>query len=237
MEGDERCQLPVGCAWETPRGRDVGDLLAGTMPRKGPFGFVLAMAILAVDAAALRPLATQHITPFRATRACARMGWAEAKKKREEEERVRFEEMEVPASRLTPRPPPSPPPHCPAPPPPPPSPSPPSPRRHRCSHRHRHRQELRAREAEKREAAAKLEREQAAEKRRTDLARVQEYQDNVDFDRPGGVLRKAPATLTKRDLENAQVSPNPDPDPNPNRNRNPNPNPEPNLGRGARRVG
>ena len=43
---------------------------------------------------------------------------------------------------------------------------------------------------------------------------MQEYQDNVDFDRPGGVLRKAPATLTKRDLENAQVSPNPDPDPN-----------------------
>jgi len=111
------------------------------------------------------------------------MGWAEAKKKREEEDRIRFEQMEVPASRLTPSRHPHHPPHCPRPPPPPPSPSAPSPRRHRCSPRHR--QALRAREAEKREAAAKLEREQAAEKRRKELARIQEYQDNVDFDRPG----------------------------------------------------
>ena len=80
------------------------------MQRAGAaLGFALVMALLPVDAAALRPLATQHITPFRATRACARMGWAEAKKKREEEDRIRFEEMEVPASRLTPPPPPAPP--------------------------------------------------------------------------------------------------------------------------------
>ena len=88
-----------------------GDLaLSATMQRAGAaLGFALVMALLPVDAAALRPLATQHITPFRATRACARMGWAEAKKKREEEDRIRFEQMEVPASRLPPPPPPSPP--------------------------------------------------------------------------------------------------------------------------------
>ena len=49
----------------------------------------------------------------------------------------------------------------------------------------------------------------------------------MDFDRPGGVMRKAPTTLTKRDLENAQVSANPNRDRN--SNRNPNPNPNPNL--------
>lgn len=70
-------------------------------------------------------------------------------------------------------------------------------------------QELRERESVKREAAAKVEREQAEEKRRKELARMQEFQDNVDFDRPGGVLRGAPRTLTKRDLENAQVMSSP----------------------------
>ena len=55
----------------------------------------------------------------------------------------------------------------------------------------------------------KVEREQAEEKRRKDLERIQEFQDNVDFDRPGGVLRGAPRPLTKRDLENAQVMSSP----------------------------
>lgn len=123
----------------------------------------LLIAMFLVDAAALQPLAAQRITPVRATRACVRMGWAEAKKKREEEDRIKFAEM----------------------------------------------QELRARESVKREAAVKVEREQAEEKRRKELARVQEFQDNVDFDRPGGVLRGAPRALTKRDLENAQVMSSP----------------------------
>ena len=91
---------PLGAGTSTARGDFA---LSATMQRAGAaLGFALVMALLPVDAAALRPLATQHITPFRATRACARMGWAEAKKKREEEDRIRFEQMEVPASRLTP---------------------------------------------------------------------------------------------------------------------------------------
>ena len=51
----------------------------------------------------------------------------------------------------------------------------------------------------------------------------------MDFDRPGGVMRKAPTTLTKRDLENAQVSPNPNPNPNANPNCYPSINPSLNV--------
>ena len=169
--------------------------------RGGLFQMRLALlvAILLVDAAALQPLAAQRITPVRATRACVRMGWAEAKKKREEEDRIKFAEMQArhrsdrpchhhPYHGHLPQ------------------------RRHQHQHPrpHRHpRQELRARESVKREAAVKVEREQAEEKRRKELARVQEFQDNVDFDRPGGVLRGAPRALTKRDLENAQVMSSP----------------------------
>jgi len=56
-----------------------------------------------------------------------------------------------------------------------------------------------------REAAAKLEREAEEARRLEANKRMQNYQDNVDFDRPGGVLRQHTPTLTKGDLENAQV--------------------------------
>jgi len=66
-------------------------------------------------------------------------------------------------------------------------------------------QELRERESVKREAAAKVERELQEEKRQKERERVQNFQDNVDFDRPGGVLRGPPSALTKADFENSQV--------------------------------
>ena len=146
----------------------------------------LLIALLLVDAAALRPLVTHRTPVVSSTRACARMGWAEAKKKREDEDRIKFAEMTARHPRHRPR--------------------------HHHQHPSPHRrpwQELRERESVKREAAVKVEREQAEEKRRKDLERIQEFQDNVDFDRPGGVLRGAPRPLTKRDLENAQVMSSP----------------------------
>lgn len=60
-----------------------------------------------------------------------------------------------------------------------------------------------------REAKAKLEREAAEEKRRDANKKMQDWQDNVDFYRPGGVLRQPTKQLTKGDLENAQVTRSP----------------------------
>lgn len=68
-----------------------------------------------------------------------------------------------------------------------------------------------AAEAEKaaREAKAQEERDAAEAEKARQAAKMAEYQDNVDFYRPGGVMRQPTNVLTREALANAQKTSSP----------------------------
>ena len=64
-------------------------------------------------------------------------------------------------------------------------------------------------ERQRREREALKEMEERAEARAEQERKMMEYQDNVDFMRPGGVMRQPSQQLTKADLENSRVTTSP----------------------------